>query len=343
LAKEKLGFGIIGCGMISAWHAEAIAQIPQVRLVGVTDAVAELRTALASKYGVKSYDTVTEMLADPDIRIISVCTPSGLHASLAVQAAQAGKHVIVEKPMAINLKDADQIIETCERHRVKLGVISQLRFAPAIQQVKRALEAKMLGRLVLGDLYMKFNRTQEYYDQGAWRGTWEMDGGGALMNQGIHGVDLLRYLMGPVRSVTAHARTLARKIVVEDTAAAVLEFQDGALGVIEATTSVYPGSTRRLEINGDRGTIVLEENSIVRWDIEGQSPPPEVALGKTTGDTSSNPGAFGVEGHVCQIADMVDAVLNNRRPIVDGGEGRKALEIILAVYQSSSLKKLVFL
>jgi UDP-N-acetyl-2-amino-2-deoxyglucuronate dehydrogenase len=343
LAEGKVGFGIIGCGMISAWHAEAITKISQARLVGVTDAVAELRTALAGKYEVKSYDTVAEMLADPDIQIISVCTPSGLHASLAIQAAQAGKHVIVEKPMALHLKDADQMIDTCEKHRVKLGVISQLRFAPAIQRLKQALEAKTLGRIVLGDLYMKFYRSQEYYDQGNWRGTWEMDGGGALMNQGIHGVDLLRYLMGPIKSVSAHARTLSRKIAVEDTAVAILEFQNGALGVIEATTSVYPGSTRHLEINGERGTIILEENSIVRWDIEGQKPPEGVVVGHTAGDTSSNPGAFGVEGHVYQIADMVEAVINNRRPVVDGAEGRNALELILAAYQASALRKLVLL
>jgi UDP-N-acetyl-2-amino-2-deoxyglucuronate dehydrogenase len=343
LANEKLGFGIIGCGMISNWHAKAIAQIPQARLIGVTDAVAELRIALAGKYEVKSYDTVAEMLADPDIQIISVCTPSGLHASLAIEAAKAGKHVIVEKPMALNLKDADQMIATCERNQVKLCVISQLRFSPAIQKIKQALGESMLGRVVLGDLYMKFNRTQAYYDHGNWRGTWEMDGGGALMNQGIHGVDLLRYLMGPVKSVSAHARTLARKIEVEDTAVAILEFQNEALGVIEATTSVYPGATRHLEINGDRGTIILEENSIVRWDIEGQKPPEGFVSGPAAGDTSSNPGAFGVEGHIYQITDMIEAVINNRRPVVDGGEGRKALEIILAVYQSSSLQKLVFL
>jgi predicted dehydrogenase len=343
LANEKLGFGIIGCGMISNWHAKAIAQIPQARLIGVTDAVAELRIALAGKYEVKSYDTVAEMLADPDIQIISVCTPSGLHASLAIEAAKAGKHVIVEKPMALNLKDADQMIATCERNQVKLCVISQLRFSPAIQKIKQALGESMLGRVVLGDLYMKFNRTQAYYDHGNWRGTWEMDGGGALMNQGIHGADLLRYLMGPVKSVSAHARTLARKIEVEDTAVAILEFQNEALGVIEATTSVYPGSTRHLEINGDRGTIILEENSIVRWDIEGQKPPEGFVSGSAAGDTSSNPGAFGVEGHIYQITDMIEAVINNRRPVVDGGEGRKALEIILAVYQSSSLQKLVFL
>jgi UDP-N-acetyl-2-amino-2-deoxyglucuronate dehydrogenase len=343
LATEKLGFGIIGCGMISGWHAEAISRVPRARLVGVTDAVAELRNGTARKYEVNSYESVEKMLADPEVRIVSICTPSGLHAPLAIRAAQAGKHVIVEKPMAINLKDADQMIETCERNRVKLCVISQLRFSPAIQQIKQALEESLLGRVVLGDLYMKFNRSQEYYDKGNWRGTWEMDGGGALMNQGIHGVDLLRYLMGPVKSVSAHARTLARKIAVEDTAVAILEFQNGAVGVIEATTSVYPGSSRHLEINGHRGTVVLEENSIVRWDIEGQDPAKHLTLEPAISNTSSNPGAFGVEGHVYQITDMVEAILEDRRPAVDGMEGRNALEIILAVYRSSSARELVLL
>lgn len=343
MANGKLGFGIIGCGMISGWHAEAISRIPQARLVGVTDAVEELRNGTARKYGVIPYESVEKMLADPNIRIVSICTPSGLHAPLAIQAAQAGKHVIVEKPMALNLKDADQVIATCEKNQVKLAVISQLRFSETIHKVKQALELNLLGKVVLGDLYMKFNRTQEYYDQGNWRGTWEMDGGGALMNQGIHGVDLLRYLMGPVKSVAAHARTLARKIAVEDTAVAILEFQNGALGVIEATTSVYPGATRHLEINGERGTIILEENSIVRWDIEGQVTPENITLEHAESNTSSNPGAFGVEGHLYQITDMVEAVLNDRRPVVDGIEGRKALEIILGVYEASTSGKLVLL
>jgi UDP-N-acetyl-2-amino-2-deoxyglucuronate dehydrogenase len=343
LGNERLGFGIIGCGMISVWHAEAISQIPQARLVGVTDAVPELRTGLAQKYGVNSYESIEKLLADPEIQIVSICTPSGLHAPLAIKTATAGKHVIVEKPMALNLKDADQMIKTCEKNRVKLGVISQLRFNATIQKVKRALDDQLLGKVVLGDLYMKFRRNQEYYDKGNWRGTWAMDGGGALMNQGIHGVDLLRYLMGPVKSVSAHTRTLARKIEVEDTAVAILEFQNGALGVIEATTSVYPGSSRRLEINGDRGTVVLEENSIVRWDIEGQVPAEQITLEHAKSDTSSNPGAFGVEGHICQITDMVGAVLEDRRPVVDGMEGRKALEIILAVYRSSSDRELALL
>jgi UDP-N-acetyl-2-amino-2-deoxyglucuronate dehydrogenase len=343
LTYDKLGFGIIGCGMISGWHAEAISRIPRARLVGVADNVAKLRNGLAVKYGVASYDSVEQMLADPDIQVVSICTPSGLHAPLAIRSAQAGKHVIVEKPMALNLQDADRMIDTCERNQVKLGVISQLRFSATIQQIKQALDEHSLGRVVLGDLYMKFNRTQEYYDQGNWRGTWEMDGGGALMNQGIHGVDLLRYLMGPVKSVTAHARTLARKIEVEDTAVAILEFQNGALGVIEATTSVYPGSTRRLEVNGDRGSVVLEENSIVRWDIQGQTQPPDILAEHAQSDTSSNPGAFGVEGHLYQISDLVDAIFNDRRPVVDGKEGRNALEIILAVYRSSSAGELVLL
>lgn len=344
MAAEKLGFGIIGCGMIAEWHAGAIAAIPGVRLIGATDVMEKSRTDFAAKYGVLSFDSVEKMLANPAIDILSICTPSGLHASQAILAAAAGKHVIVEKPMALNLEEADQVIAACAKKGVQLAVISQLRFSPAIHQVKQALENKILGRLVLGDLYMKFYRSQEYYDKGNWRGTWEMDGGGALMNQGIHGVDLLRYLMGPVKTIFANCRTLARNIAVEDTATALLEYQNGALGVIEATTSVYPGVARRIEIHGDRGTIALEEDRIVKWVIEGQDPPEQIFSGQAAGaknDSANNPAAFGIAGHIKQLADMAEAVRNRREPLVNGGEGRKALEIIMGVYRSSQNHQII--
>lgn len=333
--KKEIGFGIIGCGMISNWHAGAISKIQGVRLIGVTDVNEKSRNAFSAQYNTEAVSTVEELLARPDIDVICICTPSGLHAPFAVQAANAGKHIIVEKPMAINLREADEIIKACEVNGVKVAVISQLRFSQAVCKLKDAVEKGLLGTLVTGDIYMKFYRSQEYYNKGGWRGTWKMDGGGALMNQGIHGIDLLQYIMGPVKSVFAYTRTLARKIEVEDTAIAVLEFKNGALGVIEGTTSIYPGLPRRLEVNGDKGTIVLEEDCIMNWAIEGQEIPDDVELGRTTSGASSNPADFGIEGHVMQISDMVEAIRNGRKPLVDQHEGRKPVEIIMAIYESS--------
>jgi len=341
--KKELGFGIIGCGMISDWHAKAIGRIGNVRLIGVTDVRKESREAFAAKYNTGVYDSVEALLREDKIDVVCICTPSGLHGPLAIQAAKARKHIITEKPMAITLDEADSMIQACEENNVKMAVISQLRFTDAVTRLKEAVDKGSLGKIVSGDIYMKFYRSQEYYDQGGWRGTWKMDGGGALMNQGIHGIDLLQYVMGPVQSVFAHAKTLARNIEVEDTAAALLEYENGAIGVIQGTTSVYPGSPRRLEINGDRGSIVLEEDSILSWNIQGADNEDQTGLERTTSGTASNPGAFGVEGHIRQISDMAEAIWNHRKPMVDQFEGRKPVQIIIAVYESSRTGKIVYL
>lgn len=325
--------------MISNWHAGAITAIEGARLVGASELNEKSRKGFGEKYSVAVYESVDELLTNPEIDVVCICTPSGLHAPLAIKVAGAGKHIIVEKPMALNLNEADEIIHACETNGVKMAVISQLRFSSAVVRLKQAVDDGLLGKLIMGDIYMKYYRSQEYYNNGGWRGTWKMDGGGALMNQGIHGVDLLRYIMGPVKSVFAHTRTLVRKIEVEDTASALIEFENGALGVIQGTTSVYPGSPRRLEINGDKGTIVLEEDNIVQWAIEGQEVADGITLGRTASGTANNPGNFSLEGHIRQISDMVDAVKNNWKPVVDQYEGRKPIEIIMGIYESSKTGK----
>ena len=342
MENNVINFGIIGCGVISGWHAEAIEKIEGARLAGVTDVYEPARTAFARKHRVKAYDSIESLLADPSIDVVNICTPSGLHASLAVSAANAGKNIIVEKPMAITAAQIADVLEACERNKVKLAVISQLRFSDAVCSLKKAVDSGAMGKLILGDLDMKYCRTQEYYDKSAWRGTWKMEGGGALMNQGIHGIDLLQYVMGPVKSVTAITRTLTRKIEVEDTAVAVLEFKNGALGHITGTTSIYPGSPRTLEVCGDRGTVKLMEDSIVSWDIQGQDKLPDgVTLGGKSMNTSSDPMNFSAAGHIRQISDMVDAIRNNRSPMVDQYEGKRPVELILAIYESSRTGKTV--
>ncbi len=341
--RQETGFGIIGCGSIANWHAGAIARIAGTRLVAVTDLSEKSRSDFARKYAVEPAESVEKLLSRADVDIVCICTPSGLHAPLAVQALAAGKHVIVEKPMALSLPEADAVIRASEQNQVKVAVISQLRFTPAMVKLKEAVDRGLLGRLVTGDIYMKFYRSPDYYQAGGWRGTWKMDGGGALMNQGIHGVDLLRYVMGPVRSIHGYARTLARPIEVEDTAVAALEFQNGALGIIEATTSIYPGRPRRLEISGDRGTIILEEDSIIAWDIAGLPLPADVTLGRTLSGAANDPTAMSLDGHVLQISDMVEAVRNGREPLVNARAGRLPVEIILAIYESSRTGKQIYL
>lgn len=340
---NRLGFGIVGCGVISNWHAKAIGEIEGIRLIGVTDVYKDSRDKFALNYGVHSFDSTDEMFANNEIDVVCICTPSGLHAPLALQAAEAGKHIILEKPMALNLKETDEIIAACKKNNVKLTVISQLRFTDAVTRLKEAVDQGLLGKLIMGDIYMKYNRSQEYYDKSGWRGTWKMDGGGALMNQGIHGIDLLQYIMGPVKSVFAHTRTLVRDIEVEDSAIAILEFQNGALGTIQGTTSIYPGSPRVLEINGDKGTIALEEDSIIKWIIEGQEMPEGIVMGNSTYNSSSNSSDFSTGGHTFQIRDMAQAIWEDRKPLVDQYEGKKPIEIIMAIYESSRTGKLVIL
>ena len=208
------------------------------------------------------------MLADPRIQIVTIGTPSGSHLEPAVAAAKAGKHVIVEKPLEITLKRCDAIIAACKKSGVKLSTILPSRFHDGNRELKRAIDAGRFGQLTLGDAYVKWFRTQAYYDSGAWRGTWELDGGGALMNQAIHSVDLLTWLMGPVAEVQAQTATLAHeRIAVEDTAVATLRFANGALGVIEASTAAFPGYLKRIEINGSEGSAVLEEEDLKHWDF----------------------------------------------------------------------------
>ena len=227
------GFGIVGCGMISRFHARAIAELKGAKLVACFDHIGAASQRLGKECGIDFYTNLDEMLADESIDIVTICTPSGAHMDPAIAAARAGKHVIVEKPLEITLKRCDKIIAECEKNGVSLSTLFPSRFHRCSQLLKGAIESERFGRLTLGDAYVKWFRTQEYYDSGKWRGTWDLDGGGALMNQAIHSVDLLTWLMGPVAEISAHTATLAhQRIEVEDVATATLRFENGALGVI---------------------------------------------------------------------------------------------------------------
>jgi predicted dehydrogenase len=343
----KFGFGIVGCGMISQFHARAIAELRGAMLVGCCDTVAASAERFAAANHCTAYHSLAAMLANAEVSVVTIATPSGAHMEPAVAAARAGKHVIVEKPLEVTLGKCDRIIRECEKHRVQLATVFPSRFHDSSVKLKRAIDAGRFGRLTVGDAYVKWYRTQEYYDSGAWRGTWALDGGGALMNQAIHSVDLLAWLMGPVVEVSAFSATLAHeRIEVEDVVVASLRFASGALGTIEASTAAYPGSLKRIEISGMQGTAIIEEEDIKVWEFEKKNRKDEEILarlmGKThTGGGAADPSAIGHHGHRMQFEDVLKAIKKGGKPLIDGPEGRKSIEIILAIYKSAEIGKAV--
>ena len=342
-----IGFGIIGCGMIAKFHARAIRDIKGARLVGCFNRTLDKAEALAAEFGAEPTTDLDSLLARSDIDVVTICTPSGAHMEPAIAAAKAGKHVIVEKPLDVTLKRCDAMIAACEKAGVKLGTIFPSRFHKSSQLLKRAVEEGRFGQLTLGDAYVKWFRTQAYYDSGAWRGTWKLDGGGALMNQAIHSVDLLVWLMGPVVEVTAHTATLAHeRIEVEDVAAATLRFASGALGVIEATTAAYPGSLKKIELSGSHGMAVLEEESIIKWQFAKMNKRDEQLIAEMqdrtkTGGGAADPAAIGHQAHAELFREFLKAVKAGKNPNLDGSEGRRSVELILAIYKSAKTGKAV--
>lgn len=342
-----VGFGIIGCGMIAGFHHKAIEDIRGARVVACYDTFASSAERFAAATHCTAYPTLPDMLADPAVDVVTICTPSGAHLEPALAAANAGKHVIVEKPLEITLKRCDRIIEACRSNKVTLATIFPSRFHDSSQLLKKAIDADRFGRLSMGDAYVKWFRDQQYYDSGAWRGTWKLDGGGALMNQAIHSVDLLTWLMGPVVEISAQIDMLAHKrIEVEDVAVATLRFANGALGVIEATTAAYPGALKRIEIHGTSGSAVIEEEDIKTWDFaraaRGDKQLLERMSGRTqTGGGAADPSAIGHHGHTLMFRDVLKAIRNGTPPSIDGHEGRRSVEIILGIYKSAETGRVI--
>lgn len=338
------GFAIVGCGMIARFHCKAIADIPGARvasLIGRTKASAE-KLALEMGLGdILCTDNLDEALKAPGVDALIVTTPSGVHKDSAIAAAKAGKHVVVEKPLEITAERCDAIIEACEKAGVLLCTIFPSRFGDANRELKSAIDAGRFGRLTLGETTVKWWRSQQYYDEGGWKGTQALDGGGALMNQAIHNVDLLLWMMGPVDSVAAFTGTLAHdRIEVEDTAVAAIRFKNGAMGVIQATTSVWPGLSKTIAIHGDKGSAEIEQDDLLLWQFQQEMPDDSgirdrfaVKTGASGG--SSNPAAISHVGHTRQLADFIEAIQTKGKPFVDGAEGRRSVELIEAIYQSA--------
>lgn len=332
--SNEIGFGLVGVGMIGKVHAEAIQAIPGARLVAVCGRDAAKTETFAAQYETVAYTDYDQFLAQPGLHVVNLCTPSGLHAEEGIAAARAGKHVLTEKPIETTLAKADALIAACDAAGVKLGVIFQSRFLPAVLRIKQALAENRLGKLMLCDAIVKWYRAPEYYAE-SWHGTQALDGGGALINQAIHTVDLLRWLVGPVETAFAMKGALRYpQIEGEDTLVSSLRFQNGALGVIQATTSVKPGFKRRVELSGERGTIILDGDAISVWAIDGEADAPSNDAQLTDG--SANPAAISNEGHRMQIEDMVNAVREDRAPLIDGREGRLSLEVVEALYASAT-------
>lgn len=351
---EKFRFGIVGCGVIGPTHAQAIASLPDAQLVAVTDINPEKAQRLADEYAVKPYTDLAEMLAGEQLDVVIICTPSGLHGEQACQVMRSGRHVIVEKPMEISHAAIEEMLRVQQESGVKLAVISQHRFDPASLQVHDLVEEQAFGRLVLGNVIVPWWRSQAYYDSGKWRGTWQLDGGGVLMNQSIHSIDLLQWFMGPVRSIYAYTDTLAHRMETEDVAVAVLRFANGALGTIAATTGAYPGVTTRIEIFGDKGSAVIEDDNLSYLHLAREDSQEIGAYGaniaekeskKTgaAGSTAQNPAAISFRGHALQIADMIRAIREDGTPLVDGQAARRPVEIILGIYESARTHKEVTL
>lgn len=340
--RDPIRFAIVGCGVIAPTHARSIAELPGAQLVAVCDIIPEKASALAEIYSVDAYNSADEMVLRKDIDVVIVLTPSGLHAEIGVKAAQAGKHVLVEKPMDVTLEQADQLIRACEEAGVKLGVISQHRFDPAMMALKQAVEEGKLGQLNFGGSHTKWFRSQGYYDSGSWRGTWALDGGGALINQSIHYVDMLQYIMGPVEELKGYTCTRAHaRIEVEDLAVASIKFRSGALGLLEGSTLAYPGFFARLDVNGTLGSVVIENDQVKDWYLCSEEPCPVLngEVGGFIGGTSSKD--IWHHSHRRQIQDFIVAIHEDREPLVNGYEGRKPLEIVLAVYESSRTGKTI--
>lgn len=335
IMKHTIHFAILGCGMISSVHADSIRAIPDAELVGVFDMSEERCRSFALRYGVIAYDSMDALLNDKNADAVCICTPSGFHADNAITVIKAGKHVLVEKPLALNTDDCDRLIEAAAEYGVKGGVMSQLRFADTTKILKSLVENGELGRVVTADIIMKYHRSPEYFAKSPWRGTWKHDGGGALMNQGIHGIDLLLSIMGKAKSVYGMARTLRHSIEVEDTAAAVVEFENGALGMIQGTTSVSPGYPRVLTVSGTKGTVAITENRFTEWSVPDKPLPNGMQLGGEIISGAQNPTDISCEGHIAQIKDFVDAILGNREPLVSFADGRRTVEMITAIYESS--------
>lgn len=336
-------FGIIGCGVIAHTHAAALKQIPGVSLYAVCDIIADKAEAFAAEQGAQRvYTSSNALLADPEVEIVCVCVPSGLHGEICIAAAKAGKAIVCEKPMEITPEKMRQIVSVVEETGVKMQCIFQRRMMPAAIAIRELIHAGALGRICLAEAQLKYYRDQAYYNSAGWRGTWELDGGGALMNQGVHGVDLVLWMLDePIQTLYGRALTLARDIAVEDTAAAILEMRSGALCVIQSATTAFPGFTTAFTIHGEKGTVGFDDDGITTWSfIDPDHEPARPDRGEAVGG-AQNAASIGISGHVMLLQDIVQAVRENRPPSIPPQDAMRAVETICAIYRSTREQRIL--
>lgn len=330
-----INFALLGCGRIAKRHAELLGtdQIKGARLSAVCDIQKERALEFAGQYNVPAFQSIDEMLSTSDVDVVSVLTPSGMHAKHAIAVANARRHVVVEKPMALTLSDSDAMIESCHRNGVRLFVVKQNRFNIPVVKAREALDMGRFGQLVLGTVRVRWCRDQSYYDHDSWRGTWAQDGG-VLSNQASHHVDMLSWFMGDVESVHARGITALAKIEAEDTAVATIKFRNGALGIVEATSATRPKDMEgSLSILGSGGSIEIggfSVNKIRTW----QFVKPQLSDTDIMEKYSVNPPNVYGFGHQAYYEHVVDCLVNGARALVDGDQGRKSLELIMALYES---------
>ncbi|HET9994760.1 MAG TPA: Gfo/Idh/MocA family oxidoreductase [Candidatus Acidoferrum sp.] len=326
--------GLIGGGNITETHARAACALPEAQISAIFGTNAQKTGRLSRDFGGTPYSDFTQFLNHRPMDLVAIGSPSGLHAEQGIAAVRRGLHVLTEKPIDISTQRADALIAEADRAGVKLGVFFQDRGKPDIQRLKKAVEAGVLGRPILADARVKWFRPPDYYSGSRWRGTFALDGGGALINQAVHTVDLLLWLFGDVVSVQASSKAALHAIEVEDTLIALLEFASGALGVLQATTSVYPGYPRRLELTGSEGTAILEQDRLISADL--QTPSADLLQGK---EADQNPSAFSpivsdFRGHQFIFEDFLHAIRTNTKPCCDGREGRRSLALVETIYEA---------
>ena len=343
---KKLRFALIGCGRIAPKHADSLStgQIEGAELAAVCDILPDRALAFGQKYNVPHFTSISEMMKKMggEIDVVSILTPSGLHAQHTIEVAKFGKHIVVEKPMALTLQDADQMISACDAAGVRLFVVKQNRYNTPVKKLREALEMGRFGKLVMGTVRVRWCRTQKYYDQDSWRGTWAYDGG-VFANQASHHVDLLQWMMGDVESVFAKTSTSLVNIETEDTGVVILRFKNGALGVIEATTATRPKDLEgSISVLGEKGTVEIAGfavNEMKTWNFTEAKPEDVDVLEKYR---NNPPNVYGF-GHTEYLNKVVESLRESRNALVDGLEGRKSLELISAIYESVETGKEVFL
>ena len=343
--RRPVGFGLIGTGMAGGFNARELAFVEGGFLAAVASRDPERVRAFAAEHGnPRAYTDYRELIADPEVEVVCLTTPTGLHAEMTLAAADAGRHVLVEKPLEATVEAGERMVEHCRKRGVSLGVIFQMRFGRVADKLRELLGGGGLGEIWLADAFDKASRSPAYYRRAAWRGTAALEGGGCLMTQSIHIIDLLQHLVGPVASVTGRTATRRHSIEVEDLATALLRFENGAMGVVESTTAIRPALRSRLEIHGERGTVVAnaQYDQFLVWDVDGVPGPEGLPETPDWVDTD-DPWAYPQTRHRVQLQDMADAVREGRDPVLTGEEALRSLRVVKAIQESSALGREVFL